>query len=481
MRICLATSELHPFSKTGGLADVSSALARYLAKAGHEVRVFTPLYSGLNTSLYRVVPVGFLQDLPLSLGGAHFNYSAYTGVLPGSDLWVYFIHCPALYDRGGIYTNDPDEHLRFLLLSRAVFDCCQRMGWSPEIMHANDWQTALVPFYRRATYGWDSLFHGARTVLTIHNIGYQGIFGAAIAGNVSEPQHQHLLHQDDLRRDNLNFLKTGILHADAITTVSPTYAREIQTPEFGAGLQDLLRERSDRMVGILNGVDYDEWSPEKDTNLPHRYAAGGVSEGKRANKRFLMESLNLPFHPDTPLAGIISRLVVQKGFDLLFEPLPRILQHHPLQLVVLGSGEPRYEDFFRWLQHRFPDRVCFHRGYHNPLAHLIEAASDIFLMPSRYEPCGLNQMYSLRYGTIPVVRKTGGLADSVSHFNAETGEGTGFVFEHFTAEGLDWGLSQALETYGYRESWSKLVQNAMAADFSWDKQIQEYLRLYQAI
>ncbi len=481
MRICLATSEVHPFSKTGGLADVSGALGRYLAQAGEDVRLFTPLYASLDTSRHKVVPVDFLQGIPLDLGGARFRFSASTARMPGSDLWVYFIHCPALYDRGGVYTNDPDEHLRFLLLSRAVFECCQRMGWAPQILHCNDWQTALVPFYRRSTYAWDGMFRESRSVLTIHNIGYQGIFGGAIAGNVAAPEHHYLLHQDDLRRDNINFLKTGLLYADAITTVSPTYAAEIQTSEFGAGLEGVLRERSHRLTGILNGVDYEEWSPDKDAHIAQRYDAANVAAGKAANKQHLLETLNLPYRENVPLAGVISRLVTQKGFELMFEPLPRILERRPLQLVILGSGEKRYEDFFRWLQDRFPEQVCFHRGYHNPLAHLIEAASDIFLMPSRYEPCGLNQMYSLRYGTIPVVRRTGGLADSVDPFNPETGGGNGFVFEHFTSEGLRWALDLALDTYADTTQWSRLVANAMQGDFSWERQVGKYLDLYRSL
>lgn len=481
MRICLATSELHPFSKTGGLADVSAALGRYLSRAGVDIRVFTPLYSTLDRERYGLVPVDFLQEVPLDLGGARYRFSVYTAPLPNSDLWVYFIHCPALYDRGGIYTNDPDEHLRFLLLSRAVFECCQRMAWSPQVLHCNDWQTALVAFYRRWVYAWDRLFADCRSVLTIHNIGYQGVFGAAVAGNVADPAFHHLLHQDDLKRDQLNFLKTGLLYADAITTVSPTYAAEIQTPEFGAGLEGLLREHAGRLTGILNGVDYDEWSPEQDRYLSRCYGPSGVTEGKATNKKQLLDTLHLPDREGVPLVGVISRLVAQKGFELLFDPLPRILKRRALQLVILGSGERRYEEFFRWLQVRFPRQVCFYKGYHNPLAHLIEAASDIFLMPSRYEPCGLNQMYSLKYGTIPVVRRTGGLADSVSHYDPATGQGTGFLFEHFTSEGLRWALELALDTYADPDHWPRLVANAMAADFSWERQVGKYLELYQGL
>ncbi len=478
LRIVLATSELFPFSKTGGLADVTSALGRYLSLNAHDVRIFTPLHAIMDTGKFPLTPVDFLQQIPLQLGSHHYLYSVYTTTLPGSGLWVYFIHCPQLYDRSGVYSNDPDEHRRFLLLCHAVFQCCQRMGWAPDVLHCNDWQTGPAPLLQRTVYSWDRLFQATRSVLTIHNIGYQGVFSSSVWPDVVPARYRDLLHQADLSAGMINFLKTGLLYADVLTTVSPTYAREIQTADFGAGLEEILWRRRNDLYGILNGVDYDEWSPQNDPHIHFQYGRRAPVTGKNKNKKFLLDQFRLPYQERTPLVGIVSRLVAQKGFDLLFEPLPRMLQERDFQLAVLGSGEHRYQDFFRSLQTHFPEKVCFYRGYSDQLAHWVEAGSDIFLMPSRYEPCGLNQMYSLKYGTIPVVRKTGGLADTVEHYDPKSGTGTGFVFEHFTPEGLAWALSQALDTYGRRKHWLKLMRNAMACDFSWSLQVGHYIRLY---
>jgi starch synthase len=290
-----------------------------------------------------------------------------------------------------------------------------------------------------------------------------------------------MLYQDDLLLGRLNFLKTGILYAGALSTVSRTHAREIQSERYGMGLEGLLRGRSDHLIGIVNGIDYDEWNPATDPHLPHHFDADHPA-GKAEVKRHLLQGMGLRGDETNPLVGIISRLTSQKGFDLCFDVLPAMLRRHPdLRIVVLGNGERRYEEFFAGLQAAHQGRVGFYRGYHNPLAHLIEAGSDIFLMPSLYEPCGLNQMYSQRYGTAPVVRRTGGLADTVQPFDPGTGDGTGFVFEHFTPQGLEWALEQALEFFADRRLWSRLVDNAMRQDFSWERQIERYVALYRAL
>ncbi len=351
----------------------------------------------------------------------------------------------------------PDEHLRFIALTRAALEQCQRWSWAPQVLHCNDWHTAFAPLLLKTAYAWDRLFDGVRTVMTIHNIGYQGVFGAAQAADLGlvGPGDLALLHQDDLRAGRINALKHGVLYADAVTTVSPTYAQEIMTPQYGMGLEGVLLSRASQVWGILNGVDYDDWDPRHDRYLPRHFGPDSLHV-KASLKRDLMSRLGLREQPGTALFGIVSRFTVQKGFDLLFETLPPVLGERDVCLVALGNGEARYEEFFAGLQQRFPRKVMYHRGYSDELAHWIEAASDIFLMPSLYEPCGLNQMYSLRYGTIPIVRRTGGLADSVQMFDAATRHGTGIVFNDFDAPAMAWALrtrSTCMRSRRYWSSW----------------------------
>jgi starch synthase len=480
LRICFVASEVAPLAKTGGLADVAGALPRYLHSKHHDVRLIMPLYSRIDTRALEMHPVQFLQQVPLALGSHVFEFSVYTAQLPGSSLMIYLVHCPALYDRPGIYTGGVDEHLRFLLLTRAAIETCQRMGFAPHIFHCNDWHTAFGPLYLRSVYNWDRLFTGTRTVLTIHNIGYQGVFAASAASDLALGASSHLLHQDDLRQGRINSLKHGILYADAVTTVSPTYAHEITTATYGMGLEATLRLRPGGVIGILNGVDYAEWNPQTDRFIPHHFDANDLS-GKEKTKQHLLKTLKLRYDARrrTPLLGIVSRLTAQKGFDLLFDSLPRILRARPLRVVALGSGEARYEEFFARLQHTFPAQVVYHRGYHEELAHFIEAASDCFLMPSLYEPCGLNQMYSLKYGAVPIVRRTGGLADSVQLYDPDTGSGTGILFNDYNAEAAAWAINAALDLYQDRAVWNRIQRQGMAQDFSWEKQGVRYVELYQ--
>lgn len=488
LRICFVAAEVAPFAKTGGLADVSAALPAALGRAGHDVRVFMPLHATIDFSDHlgerSVTPVEFLHHVPLRLGDHTFHFSVFEAELPGSEgtVKIHFVGCPQLFDRDGIYTGDWDEHLRFSLLARATLESCQRMGWGPQIVHANDWHAALLPLYLRTLYSWDrDRFADAKTVLTIHNMAYQGKFPADVVRNLGLSEYRHRLHQEDLSNGLVNFLKTGILYADVVTTVSETYAREIQTPAFGEGLDELLRERSATVTGIVNGVDYGVWNPEVDPHVARQYGPDDVEEGKAANKEALLEELGLPHDPDAPLLGIVSRLTPQKGFELTFEPLTEALRYLDLRLVVLGSGEGRLEDHFHWLHRTFPGKVCFWHGYSEPMAHKIEAAADVFLMPSRFEPCGLNQMYSLKYGTVPVVRKTGGLADTVELWDPASGEGTGFPFEHYDATGFAWALKTALQTYRDSDAWAKLRRNGMEKNYSWDRQVQAYEELYRTV
>ena len=481
MRICFLSAEYSPFAKTGGLGDVAAALTRYLARRGHDLRVFVPLHGQMELHGVERHPLDSLQGLGVRVGAHEYRYDVQTARVPDSQLWVHLVDCPALFDRPRIYSDAPDEHVRYLALTRAAFDCCQRMKFAPQIVHANDWHTAFAPLLLRTAYAWDqAVFGGARSVFTIHNIGYQGVFSAGHAGDLAPGVGIENLHQDDLAAGRVNPMRHGVLYADAVTTVSPTYAHEIRTPEGGHGLDADLRARGDAVVGILNGVDYDEWNPATDRYIPHRYDASDLS-GKQLNKDALLDLLRMPTPRTTPLIGMVTRLTRQKGLDLLVETLPELLAADTVRLVALGSGEQHYERFLHGLQERFPGRAVCYSGYSEELAHLIEAASDVFLMPSMYEPCGLNQMYSLRYGTVPIVRRTGGLADSVRHFDPATGEGTGVVFNDYDPGAVRWALATALEWFGRPESWRRLMLNGMGEDFSWQTQGAEYERLYERL
>ena len=456
---------------------MACSLPKTLSKLGHDARVFLPLYASVDRERHGLRPTG-AGTIEMRLLGQRVPFTALTAELPGTGAPIYFVDCPRFYDRASLYTNDPDEPLRFLYFSRAVLEICQRLGFSPHVLHANDWQTALAPLLMKTLYSWDRLFQKSRTVLTIHNIAYQGIAPAGIVDAIGVDRH--LFDPEDLRAGRVSFLKTGIVHADRLTTVSPTYALEIQTAAQGYGLDPTLRSRARDLTGILNGVDYDEWDPSKDRFIPARYSARSLHR-KKKNKEALLERLGLPYSETVPLLGMVTRLSYQKGVELLYDSLPAVLAREKLLVVVLGTGEAQYESFFEELAARFPDAVRFVRGFDEELAHWIEAGADLFLMPSRYEPCGLNQMYSLRYGTVPVVRKTGGLADSVRLFDRSTGEGTGIVFDHFDARAVAWALEAAIDLFRDRELFRRLVLNGMKEDFSWERQAERYLAIYRQL
>jgi starch synthase len=479
MKVLFVSSEVAPFAKTGGLGDVAAALPRWLSSLGHEVLVFLPMYTRVHApgrAFVEIVPA-----LDFQLGPHQVRVSIMAAKLPGSRAQVCFVRCPPLYDRPSIYDAGPDEHLRFAVLCHAALHACRALGFAPDIAHVNDWQTALIPLLLK----FAPFFARTRSVLTIHNLGHQGAFPAHVLPEVGLGNQAGLVHQDDLRAGRFGFLSTGILYANAITTVSPTYAREILTPEHGVGLDGLLRTRRDVLFGILNGIDESEWSPEQDKRLKHRFSAADLS-GKERCKEELLAVSGLPYRREVPVFGIVSRLVWQKGFDLCQQVLPGFLQRNGVQLVVLGTGEPRYQEFFARLAAAFPRQVAYQAAFSEDRAHLIEAGSDLFLMPSRYEPCGLNQMYSLRYGTVPVVHKTGGLADTVWQYDDRTGRGTGFVFEHFDEAGLTWAMNRALHVWGSgqgadRERWIGLQRNGMGLPLAWEHRIGEYLGLYRRL
>jgi starch synthase len=479
-QICFVTSEVVPYAKTGGLGDVCAALPKALARSGHQVRVFLPFYTAARKVAGETQVVETARDVPVAFGGATTTFTLRRTLLEGSEAELYLIDCPGLYDRPSIYTHDPDEHRRFLLLSRAAVEGCRRLRWAPDIVHCHDWHASFLPLHLKTVDRWDRLFDGTRTVLTIHNLGHQGVFSSAVLEDTWMGGSAHLLDREDMAAGRINFLKTGILYADAITTVSPTYAQEIQTPEHGMGLDPFLRGRTSSLIGILNGVDYGEWSPRSDSHIPYHYSAASFWR-KEKNKAELLRSMGLPYSPHVPVLGIVTRLSAQKGLDLVEHALPGILHRHDIRFVALGSGDARFAEMLRRMQHAFPGKVSFYDGFQEPLAHRIEAGSDIFLMPSRYEPCGLNQMYSLRYGTVPVVRKTGGLADTVEPYDPRTGGGTGFVFEHYTPEGLRWAVELALEVFRDPEAWHQIALAGMDKDFSWEKQAAEYAALYARV
>jgi len=469
-QVLMVASEAAPFAKSGGLGDVLGSLPPALARAGVDVAVALPRYGFIPAAgLQRV-----RENLWIPLGPNTWPVEIYAAVEGGVPFFL--IDCPPLYGRPGLYgehgTDYPDNHIRFGLLCRAALEVVRHL-FRPRVLHCHDWQAALIPAWLRYPLALDPTFLGIRTALTIHNLGYQGRFGREAMPETGLDESTVPVDVVTHRGD-LNFLKAGIELADALTTVSPTYAREIQTPEFGCGLDELLRRRSADLTGILNGVDYSRWSPETDPYIATNYSAEDLS-GKRDCKADLLAEFGLPAAAiDTPLIGVVSRFTSQKGFDLVAEAAAE-LASLDLLLAALGTGEPRYEKMFRELQQSYPGKVAVRIAYDEALAHKIEAGADMFLMPSRYEPCGLNQIYSLRYGTIPIVRLTGGLADTV-----EDGE-TGFGFHDYSAAALLEAVRRALEVWRDPRRWRRMMFRAMKKDFSWAASARRYAALYERL
>jgi starch synthase len=470
MKILIVASEATPFAKTGGLADVFGALPAALAERGEQVAVALPAY---RENHYSHPTREAYRGLWIPIGPGYMVDIRET-VIPdkGDRITYYFVECPALYGRDGIYgTHDgdfPDNHLRFAVLSMAAIGVARHL-FQPDILHLHDWQAALTAVYLREHFRGDPTFLGVKTLLTIHNLGYQGLFEPGVLPEIA--LDSRLLNPDQLEFfGRVNFLKAGIAFSDAVSTVSPGYAREIQTPEYGFGLDGFLR-RHGPVAWILNGVDYNEWNPERDPALARNYSASDLS-GKRACKQTLLAEFGLPQDDlDRPLLAIISRFAAQKGFDLLADAAPRLMQED-LNLVVLGSGDLPYESMFRALAQSYPHKVGLRVGYDTALSHRIEAGADMFLMPSRYEPCGLNQIYSLRYGTLPVVRATGGLDDTIDF-------GTGFKFRDYSGDAFLETVRQALQAFQNKEPWTRRMRSGMEKDFSWNVSAGEYAELYR--
>lgn len=479
MNIAIVASECAPFAKTGGLADVVGSLPKALEHLGSDVRVFIPKYNTIDETKHRLHYEYSIGEMLVRVAGTAWPVHVVSSTLPGSKVPVYLIDCPHFFHRGRIYTNDYDEDGRFVLFMKAVIETFQRLPWSPDVVHCNDWQTGLIPLLLKENYAWDRMFARTACLFSIHNIGYQGLFSRS-ALEIAEISPERFAALEI--HGGVSFLKAGILSAEIVSTVSETYAREILTPQYGAGMEGVLHLRRNDLYGVLNGIDTAAWDPSSDPHLPYHYSKDNL-DGKYLNKKFLLEKVGLEYTPTRPLIGIVSRLVSQKGFDLVASAVDGLMDLDA-QWVVLGSGEERYEHLFTTLHRMLPHNVWTYIGFNNELAHLIEAAADMFLMPSHYEPCGLNQMYSLRYGTIPIVRKTGGLADTVHDWHEclsnGSDDGNGFSFHDANGQALLNTVARALHVFGLdNHVWSRLMTNAMSTDFSWETSARKYLKLYQ--
>ncbi|HEY2471768.1 MAG TPA: glycogen synthase GlgA [Terracidiphilus sp.] len=477
MQIVFAASEAVPFAKTGGLADVVGALPHEILKLDHEVTVYLPLYRTVREHLDPE-----LKDAVRSITIPFPHGNRFVGIVDGglrNGVKFYFVDCPEFFDRQGVYGNNGDSYgdnaERFGLFCRAVLEATKLLG-VPDVFHVHDWQAALIPVLLRTVYSTDPMLKKCATVLTIHNAGYQGWFPPATTEQLLLPWD--IFTFDKLEHFNtFNFLKGGIVYADQLTTVSPKYAEEIQTPEFGGGLDGALRLRAADLHGILNGVDYSQWDPATDGNLAAHYSSSDLG-GKRDCRKDLLHAFGLEVPEQTPVIGICSRFASQKGFDLL-EQISGRLAERDIAVVALGTGEPYYEKFFRDFAYANAGRFSVQIRYDDAMAHKIEAGADIFLMPSRFEPCGLNQIYALRYGTVPVVRATGGLDDTIEEWNVGAGTGTGFKFDRYEAQALLDAIDRALSAFYDKKQWSKLMQNGMAQNFSWQQPAREYVTVYE--
>jgi len=474
MRILFVASEGLPFSKTGGLADVVEALPKALVAQGHEAAVVLPRYRGTNAD----TPI--IPSLTIPLG----NRLRFPAIADGTLLdgvRYFFVDDPAYFDRDGLYGTAagdyPDNAERYSEFCRAAIELSKH-AWPTDVFHCHDWQTGLLPVLLRTAYGDDSVVKDLPVVFTVHNMGYQGMFRRDVLARAGIPEA--LFNPAALEFfGNVSLLKGGLVYSDYLNTVSRRYAQEIQIPEFGYGLDGVVRTRSDRIVGILNGVDYTTWNPAKDSLIAAKYSAKDLS-GKQICKKDLLELYGLATdNLHRPLMGIVSRFADQKGFDLIADRAHEMLRED-VMLVVLGTGDRRYEDLFRALAGAYPGRVGYKFAYDNVVAHKVEAGSDIFLMPSRYEPSGLNQMYSLKYGTVPVVRATGGLDDSIENFDLEHGTGTGFKFSEYSGAAFLYAVKQAVHHYADERIWKRIQLNGMAKDFSWKTPAAEYAKLYAA-
>ena len=484
VNILIASSEVVPFAKTGGLADVCGALPVELARLGHKPVVFLPSYRHARNCGQPISETGISFDIPI--GNQIVTGSLLQSVLPNSDVPVYLIHQADFFDRDELYRQDGEDYrdncARFVFFCRAILDAVRLLDLSLDIVHANDWQTGLLPALLRIENQNAPGFEDIGTLMTIHNMAYQGQFWHWDMLLTGLDWKYFNWHQMEFY-GNLNLLKTGIVFADSINTVSPTYSLEIQDSPLGCGLENVLFGRRSVLSGIINGVDYRIWNPEIDTSIAANYGAENWQEGKSVCKAALQREFGLPENSDVPLLGIVGRLADQKGFDLLAETIPKFLQSTDSQWAILGTGEAKYHDLLTTLARENPGRLGVKLEFSNDLAHQVEAGADMFVMPSLYEPCGLNQLYSLKYGTVPVVHRTGGLADTIADANGEnlaTRKANGFSFDHYDAASLEHALHRACDTYrSDKNTWAQIVVSGMKQDWSWNNSAQQYVELYE--
>jgi starch synthase len=484
VKILMATSEAVPFAKTGGLADVCGTLPAELERLGHEVTLILPAYRQIHAAGLPIESTGIHFEIPI--GSKTVSGSFLKSHLPGSSVPVYLVEQEQYFNRAGLYqengTDYKDNCERFVFFCRAVLEAIRLLELEVDVLHANDWQTGLVPAYLKIEHRGVPGYEQIGTLFTIHNMAYQGVFWHWDMLLTGLDWKYFNWHQMEFF-GNLNLLKTGLVFADRLNTVSPRYAEEIQTAPLGCGLEGVLQSRRDVLSGIVNGADYCEWDPAIDSHLAANYGPETVDSGKPICKAALQSDLGLPAAPQVPLIAFIGRLVEQKGVDLLLAAMREWVQSHDAQWVILGTGEPNYQDQFTLLAERFPRNVCTRLEFSNRLAHRIEAGADIFLMPSRYEPCGLNQLYSLKYGTVPVVRATGGLVDTITDLSTDTrsaGTANGFSFREYSALALTETLERACNTYSQGEVWKRLMQTGMRQDWSWANSARAYVELYRA-
>ena len=473
LRILYVTAEASPFAKVGGLADVAGSLPKSLRELGHDVRVIMPRYGRISPEIYRLEPALDVFQVPLPGGDepASLLRTDLEGSVP-----VYMVESEHYFGREGIY-GYPDDGERFIFFCRAALEAVRMLNWSPDIVHCNDWHTAIIPSMVKTTYDKDPIYAGAATVFTIHNLAYHGIFDQKILA-MTGLGGGFLRPQIGGNSDQIDLMSQGILYAEVVNTVSPTYAQEILTPEYGEGLDAVLKYRKARIFGILNGLDTDFFNPATDPHLTVQYDLESL-ERKIENKLALQREGNLKVDPAVPIVGIVSRLADQKGFDLLESIIEPLLVETGLQLVLLGTGDQHYQDLFRRIGQRYAGQVAIALTFDVGLAQRIYAGADMFLMPSRYEPCGLGQMIAMRYGTIPVVRRTGGLADTVADYQPASREGNGFVFENYTSQAFFVAIVRAIEAYRRPAEWQLLQTRAMQTDFTWAASAQRYVDLYQ--
>ncbi len=479
-------SEVAPFAKAGGLADVTGALPKALKSLNQEIRIMIPKYKFINERKYVLREVIRLREIPVTLNGKTEIANVKSAFLPDSKVQIYFIEIGNFFSRPGIY-KDPktkkeyeDNAIRFAYFCKAAIETLKKLSWQPNIIHCNDWQTAYVPVYLKTVYQGDSFFKGVKSIYTIHNLTSQGQYSLETAKDIEFDESQ-TREGGMFNKDNkLNLTKGAIYFSDFVTTVSETYANEIISDDsIGYGFGGLLEEKGEKFEGILNGVDYSVWSPESDKLIPSRYSANDLS-GKEENKKTLLTRLGMDYNPQVPLIGVISKITEQKGMDLFVDALDKLLKFN-LQISVHGEGDKELLKKISAFNKKYPKKISLNATYDDKMAHLIEAGSDIFLMPSKYEPCGLNQIYSLKYGTVPIVSSVGGLFDTVDDLDEQSGEGTGFIIEDLNADGIVKAVKKAIDYYKKKEKWQELRQRIMDEDFSWEYAAKRYLDIYDRV